>query len=281
MTMPDANEATQHSLNTERHWSELVNQVAVVTGATGWLGNPISLGLAHSGASVVITSRSPEKLNVLARTIKDLGHKAFPIKCDLTVREDVESLVEKVQEEFGRLDILVNNAVSVLSTNSNDDFSDLVRQSGENLSTVWQIIEVATQLLKDTAQRYGDASIINIASMYGKISPDHRIYENSSTEPNPIFYGTSKAGIIQMTRWLACKLGPFAIRVNSVSPGPFPRQDLIASNSEFGRLLEIRSPLGRIGRPNEISGVVTFLASQGATYITGADIAVDGGWTSW
>ena len=115
--------------------------------------------------------------------------------------------------------------------------------------------------------------------MYGTVSPDPSIYGDSGYD-NPPNYGAGKAAIIQFTRYMACHLAKDGIRVNSVSPGPFPSPE-VQENKQFITNLEKKTPLGRIGQPYEIKGIVVFLASAASSYVTGQDIHVDGGWTSW
>ncbi len=116
--------------------------------------------------------------------------------------------------------------------------------------------------------------------MYGVVSPDPRIY-TETTRPNTPEYGAAKAGLLQLTRYLACQLGPMCIRVNSISPGPFPAPAVQQADPEFIRRLGHKNPLGRIGSPDELAGPVVFLASDASSYVTGANIVVDGGWTAW
>jgi gluconate 5-dehydrogenase len=121
--------------------------------------------------------------------------------------------------------------------------------------------------------------IINISSMYGIVSPDSRIYGDSGYN-NPPDYGAGKAAIIQFTRYSACHLACDGIRVNTISPGPFPGAE-VQQNKTFMSNLENRVPLGRIGRPDDLKGAVVFLASNASSYVTGQNIVVDGGWTVW
>jgi gluconate 5-dehydrogenase len=113
--------------------------------------------------------------------------------------------------------------------------------------------------------------------MYGHVSPDHRLYGDSGMN-NPPFYGAAKSGLLQLTRYLACHLGPSAIRCNSISPGPFPSDGVTA---EFAARLIDKVPMGRLGQPRDLAGVLLLLASDAGSYINGADIPVDGGWISW
>ena len=122
-------------------------------------------------------------------------------------------------------------------------------------------------------------SIINIASIYGTVSPDPEIYENSGFD-NPPEYGAGKAAIIQFTRYIAVHNAKYGVRANSISPGPFPNQT-VQKNKKFMNNLKRKIPMNRIGHPNELKGITIFLASNASSFLTGENIHVDGGWTAW
>jgi NAD(P)-dependent dehydrogenase (short-subunit alcohol dehydrogenase family) len=126
----------------------------------------------------------------------------------------------------------------------------------------------------------GGGSMVLFSSMYGSVSPDPYVYE-SPTNPNPIEYGVGKAGIQQMARYFAVHWGRQNVRCNSISPGPFPNPVIQREQSEFVERLAAKVPLGRVGQADEIAGSVAFLLGKGSSYITGQNLAVDGGWTSW
>ena len=134
--------------------------------------------------------------------------------------------------------------------------------------------------LRQAVQQCGDASVINTASMYAMVSPDQRIYQTANAA-NPPFYGAAKAALLQWTRYAACEFGKEKIRVNSVTPGPFPSSAVQATNPAFIEKLAAKVPMGRIGAVNEIKGPILFLASPAASFVNGANIVVDGGWTCW
>jgi len=123
-------------------------------------------------------------------------------------------------------------------------------------------------------------SVVNVASMYGMVAPDQRLYEASPAYRNPPAYGAAKAAVLQLTRYAACALAPRGIRVNAVSPGPFPGET-VQQDRRFIERLASRVPLGRIGSPEEMIGPVVFLLSDAASYVTGHNLVVDGGWTAW
>jgi len=266
--------------------SQLFNlhgKIALVTGAAGWLGSPMAMELAACGATVILCGRKVDGLKKLAAEITAKGFSSLPIAADITDGGAVERLIEEVSGRFGRLDILVNNAGSgPAGPRGLDAAAESFSQSADfELGATWRLIKQSLPLLHEAVRQSQDASVINISSMYGKVSPDPRIYAATQTPPNPPFYGAAKAGVLQMTRWLAANLGPAGIRVNAVTPGPFPQDIAKTSSPEFVNLLARKTALGRIGRRQEVAGAIVFLASPAASYITGADIAVDGGWTSW
>ncbi|MGH3544731.1 MAG: SDR family oxidoreductase, partial [Mycobacteriales bacterium] len=140
------------------------------------------------------------------------------------------------------------------------------------------LIKEALPLLKRAA-RDGSPSVINIASMYGMVSPDPHMYADEQLQ-NPPYYGAAKAALLQLTRHAATHLGSQGIRVNAISPGPFPAGAPPTDPQLLTRLAR-RVPLGRVGRPDELRTAVLFLASPASTFITGINIPVDGGWTAW
>jgi NAD(P)-dependent dehydrogenase (short-subunit alcohol dehydrogenase family) len=134
--------------------------------------------------------------------------------------------------------------------------------------------------LRLAVKQSGDASVINMTSMYALVSPDQRIYE-SANAVNPPFYGAAKAALLQWTRYAACEFGKEGIRVNAVSPGPFPSLAVQSTNPRLVKKLIEKVPMARIGASDEIKGPLLFLASTAASFVNGANVVVDGGWTSW
>ena len=258
----------------------LQDRVILVTGAAGALCAPIARAIAMLGGVPVLAGRTPAKLQALAGEIRAAGGRCEVAELDIGDTEGCRRLIDRLASEQGRLDGIVNGAYGgraiALESASDADFELAARQ---NLAGPFALIQRALPLLSRCTAK-GGATIVNIASMYGKVSPDPAIYGDSGKN-NPPFYGASKAGLIQLTRYLAVHLASRNIRVNSVSPGPFPPASIADTSPDFHAELCRKTPLGRIGNPAELVAPVLFLLSDGASYVTGADLPVDGGWTAW
>jgi len=250
----------------------LDGRTALVTGAAGHLGRAAAAALAGAGATVHLAGRDLARLEGLARELDGLD--ARPLRCDVTDPASVAAAAEAVG---GPLHVLVSNAhvgrAGGLAQSSADDFADAARLASGAAAL---LLRCCTEQLAAAAAADGTASVITVASMYGKVSPDPRVYDRPE-DVNPPYYGAAKAGLLQLTRYAAVALAPRGIRVNAISPGPFPA----AAPAPFAERLAQRVPLGRVGRPEELRTAVLFLASPASSYVTGIDLPVDGGWTAW
>jgi NAD(P)-dependent dehydrogenase (short-subunit alcohol dehydrogenase family) len=260
----------------------LDGKVVFLSGATGLLGRPMARALAAAGASVVLNARMQDKLEALVGELKSAGWSASMACFDVTNEIAVRRNVEMIGEQFGRLDVLVNNASSgrpgTMESATAGDFEQLYRV---NVVAAFQLLQAATPLLKVAgSQSGGGASVINIASMYGSVSPDPSIYGTSGAN-SPPYYGAAKAGLIQLTRYAACHLAAQRIRVNCISPGPFPSAKYLEPDENFHAQLKAKNPMQRTGEPWELQGPLLFLASDASSYVTGINLPVDGGWTAW
>ena len=262
---------------------ELERRVVLLTGATGHLGAPVSAAILEAGATLVASGRDPARLSGLrqrlAGPLRDRCHIA---EGDISNPEGVRALCATLKARFGSLHGIVNNAyggrVGALDSIEPADFQ-LACQL--NMAAPFMLTRELLSMLERGAQEVpGGASVVNIASMYGSVSPDPAVYGDAGTN-NPVHYGATKAGMLQLTRYLACHLGEKGIRVNSVSPGPFPRITAEPDSAAFAGRLAAKVPMGRVGRPEELAGPVVFLLSSAASYINGIDLRVDGGWTAW
>jgi NAD(P)-dependent dehydrogenase (short-subunit alcohol dehydrogenase family) len=254
-------------------------KTALITGATGYLGSAMACVLAEAGAHVLVNSRSQERSEALVKNLVNSGYSAEPAVFDVTNQQEIDSFFLGLQGS--PLHILINNAYvggagSIELSNAEDyaDSYDVTILAAHNL------LKAALPALRKAVQDDGEASVINLASMYAMVSPDQRIYE-SAAGVNPPFYGAAKAALIQWTRYAACEFGAEGIRVNSISPGPFPSETVQKNNPDFIEKLTKKVPMRRIGLSDEIMGPTLFLASPASSFVNGSNIVVDGGWTCW
>lgn len=255
---------------------DLTGRVAIVTGATGHLGKSLCYGLAQAGSNIAACSTSKKKADEFALALTNsYGVDAAGFELDLKDTANIKSIVEKIYTRFGRVDCLVNNAfygkANDLMSMSPEEWTTGIEGT---LSTQMYMLQSCVPYLEQHA-----GNIINISSMYGMVSPNPEIYGDTPFA-NPPNYGAGKAALLQLTRYAAVHLAPKGIRVNAISPGPFP-SPAVQSHEAFIRQLERKVPLNRIGQPEELQGAVVFLASDAASYITGHNLVVDGGWTIW
>ncbi|WP_427138367.1 SDR family oxidoreductase [Psychrobacillus psychrodurans] len=252
---------------------DLKGKTALVTGGAGYLGSSISETLAELGANVIIASRDLEKckdkVNELKTAFPDVQIEA--IQLDLMNKESIKNIVS----QLNKIDILVNNAWSG-NKNSFESISDSDWEYDIDMS-----LNSVFRLVKATMPKLIESKgvILNITSMYGHVAPDYRLY-NDEKYTNPPSYGAAKAGVIQFTKYLSSFLAPHEIRVNCLSPGPFPHPET-QKDEEFMNRLSGKNPLNRIGQPHELKGTVALLCSNASSYMTGQNICVDGGWGVW
>lgn len=247
---------------------DLTGRVAVVTGASSGLGVTFAEGLAEAGADVVLAARRTDRLEVVAERIRAAGRRALPVTCDVTEPEQVEEMTERAVAEMGRIDVLVANAGSVPEGFSMPErlpvalFEQSVRV---NLVGTWTTCQsVGRRMLAQ-----GSGSIVVISSVTGAAGVPHF----------PPAYQSSKAALINIAQQLAASWADRGIRVNAISPGWFPSEmtDAVLSAPVWRARVEGQAPLGRTGRPEELMGALLLLASDAGSYITGANIPVDGG----
>ena len=247
---------------------DLTGKVAVITGGSSGLGVEFSKALAFRGADIAILARRSDKLESVAEKVRLFGNKVFTVVCDVTKEEDIDLAVKKVIEEFGKIDILVNNAGTCDVVATADLTKERWRQVMDvNLeAVVFMTKHVVPHMIK---QEYG--RIINISSMYG--------LRASITGIIPAYWA-SKGAIPQLTRGWAWEFAPYNITCNTIAPGFFPSELMNDESDEFNELVKSIIPLGRVGKIEEIDGLITLLASDSASYITGQTIAIDGGKTA-
>jgi NAD(P)-dependent dehydrogenase (short-subunit alcohol dehydrogenase family) len=244
---------------------DLSGKIAIVTGGGRGIGRAIALGLAQSGSSVVVTSRTQKEIDGVAEEVKKSGGKALAVVTDLAVNDQLENLVQATVQEFGKIDILVNNAARSFLRSLMD-----LREDGwdkvfnTNVKAVWLLSRlVARKMMEQKSGR-----IINITTVGAE-----------KAELGMAAYGCSKAALKMLTRCMAREWAQFGIQVNAVGPG-LTKTDFskpIWSNPEVSKHVSAAIPMGRLAEPEEIVGSVLFLASDAARFITGHSIYVDGG----
>ena len=256
---------------------DLSGKVAVVTGGTGHLGKSICEGLAEAGANVYLTSRNKNKaIRIKNNFSKNIRNNISIETLDISSTESIKKSFNRIKNNTEKIDILVNNAVQSYSGNyekmSEKEWNQTIDGT---INGVFRCTKEVIPMMKEKKS----GSIINISSIYGNVSPDNSVYENTGLNSLPS-YGAGKAAIIQFTKFMAGSLGKNGIRVNSVSPGAFPSEK-IQKKIKFINNLKKKIPLGRIGKPYELKGVMVFLGSDSSNYVTGTNIIIDGGWTAW
>lgn len=254
-------------------------KTVVVTGPTGHLGTAIVSRLLKS-FNVIGISRTASCLKFDNHLAENCLGKYIPIDQDLSAVSDnilVSLISDCVLSADSLLVGLVNNAFTAYPRSSLSVDTNTVHSSAESFLGIHVRLSLAVSELLKVGQ---GGSIVNIASMYGRVSPRPHLY-SSRNSVNPILYGAFKAGLIQASKYLSSLLAPDEIRVNSVSYGPFPSFDVQSADPKFIKRLAEQTHLRRIGDPIEAAGVIAFLLSDESSYVTGADIPVDGGWTAW
>jgi len=249
---------------------DLHGRVAVVTGASSGLGLQMSMGFAKQGADLVIMARRIEKLEKVADEIRALGVRCLPIKCDVTDTDAVNKAAKEAIDYYGKVDILVNNAGASKNAGvleMTDEEWDFTVQA--DMTSVFKVTRAFSNYMVE--KRYG--RIINIASIYGQVG---------NTAMDTVAYHSSKGGVINFTRAVAAELAKYNITCNTISPGYFETEltsDTLKTEA-FTNFMKASVPLGRYGHEGELNPAAIFLASDEASYITGQNIKVDGGYTS-
>lgn len=262
----------------------LEGKTAIVTGALGLIGKQHCHALSEAGANVVVADLDSNSSQEFAES---LPTRSIGVKLDVTDKSSVEEMLQTIIDQFGKVDVLVNNAAI------NDMFENpkaAAEQSKfENYPLeLWQKsidvnltgVFLCSQVIGSFMAEQQKGSIINIASTYGISAPDQSLYINEKGEQNfykPPAYTATKGGVIALTKFMAAYWGTKNVRVNTLSPGG------VENNQDefFIKQYSKKTPLNRMAAPNDYKGAVIFLASDASAYMTGANLVVDGGWTAW
>jgi NAD(P)-dependent dehydrogenase (short-subunit alcohol dehydrogenase family) len=249
--------------------SRLDGRVAVVTGSTRGLGRTFALALAEAGADIVIVGRDAAAAESVKAEIEALGTRALIALGDVTKRADIEGILAATLSEFGRVDVLVNNAGTCIHRPALEVTDDEWREvMSVNVDGVW----FCSQVFGKQFVEQGSGSIVNIGSMSGDI------VNRPQFQPA---YNASKAAVHHLTRSLAAEWGPFGVRVNALAPG-YMRTDMSpVDDPQFRRFWIEDAPLQRVGEPYELGPAIVFLASDASSFMTGSVLTIDGGYTAY
>jgi gluconate 5-dehydrogenase len=258
-----------------RELFDLSDRVSLVTGATGHLGRAMAEALAEAGSRVVVGSRSAEKGRRLAASLGGAEQgRHLAVLIDQMDHPSIDRGFADAVRQTERLDVLVNNGHEPLGADWRDVTGEQFTRQLANLTGYFLL----ARMLRDHAvARRSPASIVMLGSMYGLVASYPQAYHGLGPA-SPAAYQALKAGVIQLTRHLAVYWAPDGVRVNCLSPGPFPAP---STSPKLVARLKAHSPLRRMGAPHEIKGAVVFLASNASSYVTGHNLVVDGGWTTW
>ena len=248
---------------------DLTGRVAIVTGGSKGLGQAMAAGLASAGADLLLTSRhGKEAAAAAAQIVQEFGHRAIGIEADVTSEEDTQRVADRALQEFGKIDILINNAgINIRGPIDQLKYEDFQQVERVNVDGVWLAARSVIPHMKE--RKYG--RIINMASTLGVVGLSDR---------TP--YASSKGAVVQMTRALGLELADYGITCNAICPGPFltPMNVPIAEDEQTKKFIVGAVALERWGLMEEIQGAAILLASNASSYMTGSLLTVDGGWTA-
>jgi NAD(P)-dependent dehydrogenase (short-subunit alcohol dehydrogenase family) len=252
----------------------LAGKTALITGATGYLGSAMAAALAEAGASVIVSSRKIDDAKRAIEKLRRPGPKHYAVAIDHMDELSIEAGFKEAIALAGTIHVLVNNGHELTTKDwRHVTGAEFNRQLG-NLTGYFLLARLMRDHLVDQRTK---GSIVLIGSMYGVVGSYPEVYQDVGPA-SPAAYHALKGGIVQMTRHLAVYWAMDGVRVNCLSPGPFPQDSI---SPELLKRLEQKSPMRRMGKPEELKGAVVFLASDASSYMTGQNLIIDGGWTAW
>jgi gluconate 5-dehydrogenase len=254
---------------------DLTGKVALITGGCGHLGSAMSRALAEAGASVVLTSRDEARAVAAASTLPVRGAaQHVGLALDHMDPPSLEHSFARAVAAAGRIDVLVNNGHEALGADWTSVTAD---QFSRHLANATGYFLLARLTRNHAVESGVGASIVLLGSMYGQVASYPDAYEGICAA-SPVAYHALKGGILHLTRHLAAYWAADGVRVNCLSPGPFPSEK--APAAMVGRLCQ-KLPMRRMGRPHELKGAIVFLASEASSFMTGQNLLIEGGWTAW
>jgi 2-deoxy-D-gluconate 3-dehydrogenase len=264
----------------------LDNRVALITGGAGLLGREFCKTLAGAGAHVIIVDIMSTELTSTVNDLRDAGYSVSPLNIDITDPKSILQLGQVVRDQYEKVDVLVNSAAldpkfdpSHTGQHSTAFEAFPLEQWRQAMDVNLTGMFLVTQEVSKWMRKQAKGSIVNVCSTYGLVGPDQRIYpgEGSSKQYKPVYYSVTKAGVLGFTKYLASYYAGTEIRVNALTPGGVFNDHA----DEFVKGYSARTIMGRMADRNELNGALLFLASDASSYMTGANVIVDGGWTAW
>jgi gluconate 5-dehydrogenase len=254
---------------------DLTGRVALVTGGTGHLGSAMARALAEAGAAVVVAGRDARRAREAAAALPRPGGAAHHgVALDHMDPVALEAGFAEAVALAGRIDVLVNNGHEA---EPNDWTTVTAEQFTRHLANATGYFLLARLVRNHAVERRAPASVVLLGSMYGVVGSYPDAYAGVCPA-SPVAYHALKGGIVQMTRHLAAYWAADGVRVNCLSPGPFPKESAPAAMVER---LTAKLPIKRMGRPHELKGAIVFLAGDASSFMTGQNLVIDGGWTAW
>ncbi len=254
----------------------MTGMTALITGGGGHIGRASCEALAAKGCNIAVLDKA-DAVAFCGELASKYGVEAAQIACDLMSPADLEAVASQMTDRFGGCDVLVNNAAFY------DDMPGWGVPFGQEGYDAWVAVLrvnliapfMLAQSLAPLLRASGKGSVVNVASIYGVVGPDHGLYAGTDMT-NPAAYAASKGGLIAVSKWLSTVLAP-EVRVNTVTPGGVARGQL----PQFVERYEAKTPLGRMATEQDVAYAIAMLTDPGAGYITGQNVLVDGGWTAW
>ncbi len=268
---------------------DLTGRVAVITGGGGLLGEQHGIAIASAGGTPVLADvRVDAAREVAAKIAGAYGVPALALACDITQSQDVEGLLAEVLRRYARVDILINNAANNprVEDGAAPRWTSLERMDRglweADLAVGLTGAFLCAQIVGGEMARRGKGAVVNVSSQYGILAPDQRVYRDPALPPDeqpikPLGYTVVKAGIIGMTKWLATYWAERGVRVNTLTVGGVYNEQ----PAEFVRRIADRIPMARMAQPSEYQGAIQFLCSEASSFMTGANLVIDGGMSAW
>jgi NAD(P)-dependent dehydrogenase (short-subunit alcohol dehydrogenase family) len=259
---------------------DLTGRVAIITGGAGLLATEHAIALTAHGAKVILADVNLEKCTEAINKLNEEGIEATAKACDVTSKDSWQNLLEEVVAEFGKVDILINNAGFTNQSKSANFDATFENFPLEDWNAIMNVNLTGTflgcQVVGKHMVENGKGSIINIASLYGVVSPNHKIYPGTGIS-QPVAYSVSKHGVVSLTKYLATLWAEKGVKVNALTPGGI-------FNDHKGLFLERfkqMNPIGRMSDKTELRGGIVYLASDASSHVIGHNLIIDGGWTAW